>query len=90
MKCNSDDTDGITDNIEGKRKPLTWEVYRKTMNDRKSALLSALLEECKCEVFEHSLASKHKTRSAGLAERLGGEFFRRRHTKAGATIIKVI
>jgi len=54
------------------------------MYDRKLALVSALLEECKCEVFEHSLAS----RSAGLAERFAGEFFRRRHTKAGATIKK--
>jgi hypothetical protein len=29
-----------------------------------------------------------KTRSAGLAERLGGELFRRSHTKAGPTIPK--
>ena len=32
---------------------------------------------------ETEVWSKHKTRSAGLAERLGGEHFRRRHTKAG-------
>jgi hypothetical protein len=83
------------------------------MHDCQSALISALLEEFKCEIFEHSMYSTDlapsdyhlflhikkflagqrlrryqdkKTRSAGLAERLGGELFRRRHTKAGPTI----
>jgi len=32
---------------------------------------------------------RHKTRSAELTERLGGERFRRRHTKAGPTISEV-
>ena len=32
------------------------------------------------------VSPRHKTRSAGLAERLGDELFRRRHTKAGPTL----
>jgi hypothetical protein len=31
-----------------------WEVYRTTMHDRKSTLVSALLEEFTCKIFEHS------------------------------------
>jgi hypothetical protein len=41
-----------------------WEVYRTTMHDRKSTLVSALLEEFKCEIFEHSMYSTDLAPSA--------------------------
>ena len=40
--------------------------------------------------LETEVWSKHKTRSAGLAERLGGEHLRRRYTKVGPTIRRVL
>jgi hypothetical protein len=46
-----------TDIIEGTRKALTWEIYHTTMHDRKSALVSILLEKFKCEIFEYSMYS---------------------------------
>jgi len=84
------------------------------MLDRKSALVSALLKEFKCDIFEHAMYSTDCARSDyhlflhikkfltghrlrcdqhtnhilqdSQEGRLGGELFRRKHTKAGPTI----
>ena len=53
-----------TDSIEEKRKAKTWEDYRTTMLDRKSALVSALLDELKCDIFELAMYSTEPTRSS--------------------------
>ena len=48
-------TIGTEPQTTSKRRAQTWEVYRTRMHDRKSAFVSALLEEFKCWIFEHSL-----------------------------------
>ena len=57
MKGNSDDRDGTHRQHRREEKGINVEVYCTTMHDSKLVLISTLLEEMKCEVFEHSLYS---------------------------------
>jgi hypothetical protein len=60
MKGNSDDRDGTNTQHRGEEKGIK---VGSLSHDRKSALVSALFEEFKCEIFKHSMYSTDRAPS---------------------------